>query len=90
MTETATLIKNVKANGEAIFNLVNDIETAMEKAEASKAEAVIACLAIALSIQYPDISEEDRVDGVQDISRYICLWVEDKINKDLGIKVVAN
>lgn len=77
MTQSS-LITNVKASGEEIYQLVNTIEMALEGA--SKAAAVIACISIALGIQYPEISAEDRVEGVHDISKYICLWIDSRIN----------
>lgn len=72
-----SIINDVRASGEDIHNLVTAIETMCDGV--SKPHLVIACIALALSLQYPDISPEDRVEGVQDISRYMCLWVDTKI-----------
>jgi len=79
MTQSS-LIHEVKSSGEEIYQVVNAIEMALEGA--TKASAVIACISIALGLQFPEISPEDRVEGVHDISRYICLWIDSKINKE--------
>jgi hypothetical protein len=75
-----SIINEVRAGGEEIYEIVGLIERACEGV--SRANLEIACIAIALTLQYPDISPEDRFEGVQDISRYICLWLDSKLDKD--------
>jgi len=73
-----SIINNVKIGGEEIHQLIEAIEAMCDGV--SKPHLVIACIALALTLQYPDISPEDRVDGVRDISRYMCCWVDGKLD----------
>lgn len=84
MTQNA-IISEVKASGEEIFQITSAIEHMTEGI--SKPSLLISLLALALSIQYPDISNEDRVEGVHDISRYICLWVDGKLERNDNLSV---
>lgn len=76
-----SITTSVTVGGEEIHNVINALEQTMMDKEVSKRNAVIACIAIALSIQYPDITPEDRVEGVKDISNYICLWIDNKLDE---------
>ena len=71
-----SIISEATASGEEIHNLVQAIEPVL--IGSSKGAGVIACLSIALSLQNPDLSPEDRVEGVQKVSEYICLWLDEK------------
>lgn len=71
-----SIISEATASGEEIHNLVAAIEPVL--VGSSKGSAMIACLSIVLSLQNPNLSPEDRVEGVQKVSEYICLWLDEK------------
>lgn len=45
---------------------------------------IISCLAKALIIQKPDLTEEQVRDGVQDVSNYMCLWLDGQTAEPLS------
>jgi hypothetical protein len=73
---TTSDIIEVRANGEDIYDLIQLIEPVL--VGHTKAEAVIAMLSMVLSLQHPNITPEERADGVKEISRFICLWLDGK------------
>jgi hypothetical protein len=75
-----SIINHYKVSGEEIHNIIGAIEEIC--VNVPKPQLVIACLSLALTENYPNISSEDKVDGVNEISKYICLWVDSKIAKD--------
>lgn len=64
----------ITATGEEIGNVINTIEEALIGTK--KGHASIALLAMFVQLQYPDISQENAFRAVQEISEYICVYLD--------------
>ena len=62
------------ATGEVINGVVEKLESVLEGE--TRTNAIIALLSLTLVLMEPEISTELLQAGVQDISRYMCLYLE--------------
>lgn len=69
------MITNAMASSEA----VNDIVMRMEPVllEFPREQVIIACLAVAIAAQKPDLTEKELIGAVEGASRWICLYLAD-------------
>jgi hypothetical protein len=64
-----------EATGEDIEKIISKLEPVLEKEP--RTHVLMACLAIALIANDPDITTERLVTGVRDLSQWICLYLDD-------------
>lgn len=81
------IISETTATGSEIEMIIERLEYALEGVK--RGHGLIALLSLALVIQKPDISQDLLQDGVRDVSRYMCL-ILDEAGMDLKGKQVLN
>lgn len=67
-------IVEAAATGEEISAITYKIEDALVGVQRS--HAIIACLSCSLILMYPGLNPEQLVEGVRDVSQFICMWLE--------------
>ena len=73
------------ATGETISTIVASVEETLTGIP--KGHCVIALLSMVMCLMHPGISADKLQDGVRDVSRYICMMLDD--NED-GSPMVMN
>lgn len=84
------VIQESYATGEEIHSLCTRIEDSVTGAPLP--HIIIACLSLAIIMMNPGISTEQLSDAVSDVSKYICMLLEDpnEPNVDNNDKVRMN
>ena len=74
MESQASPIAEAFATGMEIAPVVDKIELSL--ADVPPTHALIALCSVMLLIQAPKLSSDQLFEGVKDISRYICFWLD--------------
>ena len=77
-----TSITETVVQGSDIAPIIANLELA--SAGASREHLIIALLSMALITTYPEITPEQLRTAVQDVSRYICLVLDDSMTSPEG------
>lgn len=90
MSQNIPVIQEATATGESISAIISEIEPILYQLKASRSQAVIALLALAITLQNPYISAEDVQEGVKGASEWICLFVSGKDTDAVAEPLVLN
>lgn len=67
------MITNAVASSEAVNEIVLKLEPVL--LEYPREQVIIACLAVAIAAQKPDLTEKELIGAVEGASRWICLYL---------------
>ena len=73
----ATPIAEAFATGAEIAPIVDKIEESL--AGVQRTHALIALCSTMLLLQAPSLNEKQLFEGVKDVSRFICLWLDGSV-----------
>lgn len=85
---TNTNVGVISATGDEIGAIINLIEDSLQGVK--KGYASIALLAMFIQLQYPDITQENAYKAVQEISEYVCVYLDGIYNEQNGTPTVVN
>lgn len=75
MTEN-TFIGQIEADGNDIAAIVESLQPVLTGLP--RANALIACLSVVLTIMNPDITADELSDGITETSRFICMFLAER------------
>lgn len=67
------IVTEAHATGSDLYEVISRVEAAVQ--EYSQPIIIMALIAIVLSMQKPDISEDEIQKGVSEVSRYVCMFL---------------
>lgn len=63
-----------EATGEEIDAVISKIEPHLDGVP--RVHVLIACISLALLVQYPDLTPDELQQGVRGVSQYICMFLD--------------